>query len=576
MKRICVLIMAAVVLALLASAGGVMAQRWGPQGAPPKSDQVARVAVAADITFAHFFLQDPTTSTAWWHSHTIVDGLGGVHLTFYDSNNIYYAHCAMNCGDPANWLELPLFDAGMLDPLDEPTLGVDASGRPRLMWYARYSGDTNYYYAECNANCTDSAANWTSVALGSSNYFLPYPSNVRYAALDTQGRPRLVYRMASDPDYGYGFYYLTCDAGCTTASNWQTTAVTTPDLRPDVLQLVFDSNDRPRVLGYDNNNEGLVYAECNSSCSTAANWGSVGLFAPIYCGLFDCGFVLRVDAQGRPRIAYYEGNVSHNVLYYAWSNASPLTAGGWLSYTLNYPTNSDAWSLDLALDSQGRPSVAFATDELDLSYVTCTTNCETASPTWQQQFIETGDDLDVSYPIPTNPGCLSSTWMVIGYPSLALDAADNPNVSYYVRHGQLCQDWQGHWQILYDAKSIRFARPGSTGPTIPTAPSGVTISGPPTGTIDILYTFTAMISPITATIPITYVWQATGQAAQTHTGGGASDTASFTWPAGATGVKTIAVTASNAAGSAGKSRDIIIYATPIYYDHWVYLPVVLK
>ncbi|MCX6034772.1 MAG: hypothetical protein NTV38_07325 [Chloroflexi bacterium] len=42
--------------------------------------------------------------------------------------------------------------------------------------------------------------------------------------------------------------------------------------------------------------------------------------------LIEYGFALRVDTQGRPRIAYYEENVNHNVLYYAWSNALPLTA----------------------------------------------------------------------------------------------------------------------------------------------------------------------------------------------------------------------------------------------------------
>jgi hypothetical protein len=285
-----------------------------------------------------------------------------------------------------------------------------------------------------------------------------YPDNVRYFALDTQGRPRLVYPMTSYPYYG--FYYLTCDTGCTTASNWHTTAVATPGLQPDGLQLVFDPNSRPRVLGYDSSNNGvLVYAECNSSCSMAANWGSVGLFGPLGY-LVEYSFVLRVDAQGRPRIAYYDGNVNPNVLYYAWSNASPLTAGGWHSYTLNYPPNSDYWSLDLALDSQGRPRVVFATDELDLSYLACTANCESTSSTWQQQFIETGAELDASYPIAAIPGCSPPIWMVIGFPSLALDAANNPHVSYYVKHGQFCTDSQGHLQIFWNAKGIRFARPG--------------------------------------------------------------------------------------------------------------------
>jgi hypothetical protein len=426
----------------------------------PEGNIETQDSAPADTTFAHFFLQDPMTSTAWWHSHTIVDRSGGVHLTFYDSNYIYYAHCAANCGDLANWLELPLFAD---DSLAEPTLGVDASGHPRLMWYAEYSGyESSYYYAECNADCTASSANWTSVDVVQVNSY-GYPLNVRYAALDTQGRPRLVYPQTNYPDYG--FYYLTCEAGCTTASSWYTTTVTTPGLRPNVFQLVFDRYDRPRVLGYDDNANVLVYAECNISCSTAASWGSVGLFAPIYY-LAEYPFALRVDAQGSPRIAYYDGDADNNVLFYAWPIASPLTVGGWSSYTLNYPTN-DYWSLDLALDSQGRPSVAYPTNIIEdtpdgLSYVTCTANCETASPTWQQQFIETSDDLEASYPIALNPDCVSSSWMVSGLPSLALDAENNPSVSYRVLHMQLCYDWQNHLKILYDAQGIRFATAGGT------------------------------------------------------------------------------------------------------------------
>ena len=451
MKRIFSLITCFVLLPLIAGTTTAGAQEQRPDGSIE-----AQAAAPADLTFAHFFLQDPMLNIVWGQSHTIVDGSGGVHVAFYNNAYIYYAYCADNCGDPANWLVLPLIAVGTLDSLDEPTLGIDTTGHPRLMWYAEYSGETNYYYAECNANCINSTANWNSVAVVSLGAY-SYPINPRYAALDTQGRPRLVYPMTG------GFYYLTCEADCTTASSWNTTTVSTPDLLwPNALQLVFDLNDRPRVLGFDDNTTGLLYAECNSSCSNAANWGSVGLFAPIYY-LSYYSFVLRVDAQGRPRIAYFDGT-DNNVLYYAWSNASPLNAANWSSYTLNYPTNSVYWSLDLALDSQGRPSVAYATDTLDLSYVTCTANCETTSSTWQQQFIETGDDLNASDPIPTTPGCVSSTWMVIGYPSLALDGANNPSVSYWVRHGQMCYDIYGHLQILYDAMGIRFATAGGAMP----------------------------------------------------------------------------------------------------------------
>jgi hypothetical protein len=312
-----------------------------------------------------------------------------------------------------------------------------------------------------------------------------------------------------------------CDAGCATASDWYTTTVNTPGLRPDVLQLVFDGNDRPRVLGYDDNGPSLVYAQCDGNCSVAANWGSVGLFDPGYYSSWDNGYTLRRDAQGRPRIAYYRADSNNNVLHYAWSNSNALTVTGWFSYTLNYPSNRDDWAVDLALDSQGRPRVTFASDKLDLSYLTCSANCESATPTWQQQY----------------------------------------------------KDSQGNPQILYDAKGIRFARPG--GAVTPTAPGSVALSGPTIGVVNISSTFTATVSPITATTPITYVWQATGLTTQTHTGRGTSDIASFTWPSGATGQKTITVSASNAVGAVSKSTLITIYDKPIQFNHWVYLPIVI-
>jgi hypothetical protein len=72
------------------------------------------------------------------------------------------------------------------------------------------------------------------------------------------------------------------------------------------------------------------------------------------------------------------------------------------------------------------------------------------------------------------------------------------------------------------------------------------------------------------------VWQVTGLTTQTHTGRGTSDTATFTWPAGATGGKTINVIASNQAGNKQSSRAILISATPIVFDRWIYLPLILR
>ena len=80
----------------------------------------------------------------------------------------------------------------------------------------------------------------------------------------------------------------------------------------------------------------------------------------------------------------------------------------------------------------------------------------------------------------------------------------------------------------------------------------------------------ATVSPITATTPITYVWQATQQSAAMHTGGGTSDGVSFTWATA--GTKAITVTASNALGAVTGNHTIDISAV----RYRIYLPLVMK
>jgi hypothetical protein len=96
--------------------------------------------------------------------------------------------------------------------------------------------------------------------------------------------------------------------------------------------------------------------------------------------------------------------------------------------------------------------------------------------------------------------------------------------------------------------------------TTPTAPKGVTISGPTTGVVQVNYTFTATVNPITTTLPITYFWQATGQSPVTHTGGDLDDTVTFNW--NTPGTKTITVTATNAIGTATNTYNVTISYTP--------------
>jgi hypothetical protein len=520
----------------------------------------------ASATFAHFFLFRATSSpTPWWQTYTRVDASGGVHTAFYTNQEVYYAHCAMACDNPANWTETPIADAGYYDSLNYPVVDVDSAGRPRMMWYH----DPDYVYAECNANCAN-AANWTAIQVpvsAPSGYI--YPQTARYFALDAQGRPRFVcYGWDYDDENVYeGFQYTTCDGNCTTASNWHSSLI---DLNTYIEQpqIVLSTNGQPRVMGLNTDNE-LTYLGCNTNCSQAENWGRTTLYPIGYWG----NFSFRLDSLGQPRVAFYTQDSSDGALYYAWSNSTAIASTVWFSDSLALPPN-DERTVDLAIDSQNHPRMAFASNQENLDYVECTANCESTSSTWQLQHIETGDELDLSDPIPPGGGCLTSVWMLLGYPSLALDAADQPNVSYYARHSKLCLGGDGQYHILNDVWALRFAN--VSGSSTPTAPGSVIPTGPALGIIDVSYTFTATVSPITTTQPITYVWQATGLTTQTHTGRGASDTATFTWPSGATGVKTISVSASNQVGTAHGSKNIIISETPIVFNHWVYLPLVIR
>jgi len=98
---------------------------------------------------------------------------------------------------------------------------------------------------------------------------------------------------------------------------------------------------------------------------------------------------------------------------------------------------------------------------------------------------------------------------------------------------------------------------------------GVALAGPPVAVVGGAATFTAIVSPTAATRPITYAWQATGQAPITHTAG-LSDTAAFAWTLA--GTQTVTVTAVNLCGvEVSAARAIVVVAG------WrVFLPLVVK
>lgn len=96
--------------------------------------------------------------------------------------------------------------------------------------------------------------------------------------------------------------------------------------------------------------------------------------------------------------------------------------------------------------------------------------------------------------------------------------------------------------------------------------AAVDLSGPANGFINTSYLFTAQADPITATLPITYVWEASGQAPLTITNGPASNQA-FTWAT--PGAQAITLTVSNPSSSITAWTSINIHPFTIYLPRTV-------
>jgi hypothetical protein len=129
------------------------------------------------------------------------------------------------------------------------------------------------------------------------------------------------------------------------------------------------------------------------------------------------------------------------------------------------------------------------------------------------------------------------------------------------------------WEDLVET-FVLFGDPASQ-LGVPTGPSDVAISGPTTGVVQAGQTYTATVSPIMATRPITYVWQATNQSQETHPGGGLSDTVHFTW--NVTGTQAITVTATNVISTVANARVVTVTDAPPGPETYpVYLPIVIK
>jgi hypothetical protein len=520
----------------------VTGSRWRkadlPSGTPPQGFLAASAPTsltAEAFQRLWFFTKNNTNGAS-----VAVDAAGGIHVGFSAYTPVggtwpaYYAYCASNCTAFAHWTTVSVGNLGGWGGYTR--LALDTAGHPRLLWFSQpsISDPGVFQYAECNSACTN-AAQWTKVNLATVSVGTSYYS--RYFALDQQGHPRYLY---TDTNTNHtGTYYVYCDTNCTSATQWHEVQINSAFLLYD-FSLAFDTAGGAHIAYRDATGfpDNLGYAEC-AACGNAAGWHSTLLVSMGW----GAAFSLRLDAQNRPRLAFYtgdlgSGDLNNKVLVYVWCNAACTQEANWDNYALGLPANYGS-EVDMALDPQGHPHMAYYVDNVStssygLGYAVCTANCETHTAVWQDQFVETLDDLDASDPIPVKSGCSFSGWLEVGHtPSLTLDAGGNPRIGYTAKHYQ-----GGTCSISEDIRLVRFALAGST--------------APPTATPTATRTATRTRTPTTTR---------TRTATPSSTTTGPTPTATRT----ATRTRTPTTTRTRTATP-----------TPIHFNHRVYLPLVRR
>ncbi|HEU5088645.1 MAG TPA: hypothetical protein VFT99_14415, partial [Roseiflexaceae bacterium] len=203
------------------------------------------------------------------------DPQGGIHIAYtsnYPDNSerrpAYYGYCRAACNTQSNFEVVALFDNAWFTQL-----AVDPSGRPRLLiatWPPESGFDPilHWIYAECNAQCANSAS-WVTIDLGSGYWYGSEAQNKQTFVLDAQGRPRLIYYAAKynamvDPSADMRFMY--CDADCSNPQQWGTTILSNAGWYDPALALTPDG--LPRIAFNSIGDNQLNFVECDTpTCS---------------------------------------------------------------------------------------------------------------------------------------------------------------------------------------------------------------------------------------------------------------------------------------------------------------------
>ncbi|MCL6528035.1 MAG: hypothetical protein K6T57_14290 [Thermaceae bacterium] len=362
---------------------------------------------------------DPTVET---------DAKGNVHFVYakYARGDAFYAFCPDGCKRPQAVRVVRLETQGTVD---EVMLALDRSGKPHVLM----STYLRVYYARCTGDCTQPSG-WQSVVILEHNS--SYQVSGEAFALDPQDRPRFLMHSYVTPfaQRARETFYVACDTNCLEAQGWQAHKIEGEQLW-QAAQLRFDPQGRPRaaVVASVKDQNGTytdvaAYVECNTDCTAEGSWKGTGL-APAYANLtaeIPYAVSMALTAGGAPRVAFLAKLPSSTpaLLYFACER--DCTNDNWKAINLLSSQKLDA-GLDLALDKQDRPRVAFSVNA-NIGLAHCRSSCAEPNADWPVAKVEFGSEMKPDQVFPY-PGCNVAAWF-LRHPSLSIAPDGSLKVAY--------------------------------------------------------------------------------------------------------------------------------------------------
>lgn len=392
--------------------------------------------------YKHFFL--PTVTGDNTSAPVLaLDGSGGLHSAYpaFSKGGAYYTYCANGC---ASATDVSYVHFTTNETVLNAMLALNSSGKPRVLM----NTGSQVYYASCDSGCTD-LKGWTVTSIIQHNGKKEVSG--RGFTLDpTSGQPRFIlHTTVTYLGIGQGdplTEYMTCDGSCNSPSSWKSLVVDDqyiwyrPELRIDTQGHIHvaASLALPDTSGGTTNT--ASYIECTDNCTQAASWKGTKLIAA-YASETEAITIkptvsLALTSSGTPRIAVLAQSGSDKKLAYLGCDSGCTTETSW---TLQVVTSGSSLGdgLDLVLDPQDHPRLAF-TSNYNIVLGTCdAAQCATTDSKWSPNVIEDSGKMKPDE-IFLYTNCNASAWFLHA-PSLVLTKSGGVRVGYQAR------DVSGGW-----------------------------------------------------------------------------------------------------------------------------------